>query len=68
MGDAVIVSSRSGSTEAEVELTDRIRSGVVSLPHSWRSPAVNRLTSADELNPLTGMPQFTDLRVRVVPA
>ena len=66
-GDAVVVATASGSTEAAVEITDRIRPGVVSLPHSWAIPAVNNLTSAAELDPLTGMPLFTSIGVSVSP-
>lgn len=50
------VATGQGSTDARLEVTDRIRTGVVSLPHGWRSPSVNRLTSADELDPRTGIP------------
>jgi len=34
-GARAMVSSRVGSLEVDVELTDDIRSGVVSLPHGW---------------------------------
>ena len=34
-GARAIVSSRVGSLEVDIELTDDIRSGVVSLPHGW---------------------------------
>jgi anaerobic selenocysteine-containing dehydrogenase len=34
-GGLARVSGRSGSVEAQVEITDRIRPGVVSLPHGW---------------------------------
>jgi anaerobic selenocysteine-containing dehydrogenase len=64
-GDAVTVRSGTGSTDATVECTDNIRPGVVSLPHSWRSPDVNGLTNAEELDPLTGMPRFTGIPVEV---
>jgi anaerobic selenocysteine-containing dehydrogenase len=64
-GDRVKVTSASGATEAVVEVTDHIRPGVVSLPHAWKSPAVNNLTSTDGLDPLTGMPRFTGFSVSV---
>jgi anaerobic selenocysteine-containing dehydrogenase len=67
-GDPVTVSNRNGSTTATVEVSDRMRAGVVSLPHSWRAPDVNSLTSTDDLDPLTGMPRFTALGVAVAPA
>lgn len=67
-GATVTVASPSGSTEAIVEVTDRIRPGVVSLPHAWASPSVNDLTTAADLDPLTGMPRYTALPVEVVAA
>jgi anaerobic selenocysteine-containing dehydrogenase len=67
-GDPVEVSNEHGSTEAVLEVTDRIRPGVVSLPHSWRTPVVNRLTSTEDLDPLTGMPRYTAIPVSVRPA
>jgi anaerobic selenocysteine-containing dehydrogenase len=64
-GVAVMVSTPSGHTQAVVERTANIRTGVVSLPHSWRSPDVNALTTTDELDPLTGMPRFSGIPVEV---
>jgi anaerobic selenocysteine-containing dehydrogenase len=67
-GAHVVVASPSGTTHAVVERTDSIRAGVVSLPHSWRDPDVNALTSAAALDPLTGMPRFSGFEVEVAPA
>ncbi|MGH8973127.1 MAG: molybdopterin-containing oxidoreductase family protein [Acidimicrobiia bacterium] len=65
-GDRVSVSSAYGETSAEVEVTEAIRPGVVSLPHAWDTPGVNRLTSAaGDVDPLTGMPRFSGLAVTV---
>jgi anaerobic selenocysteine-containing dehydrogenase len=64
-GDSVIVANGNGATQAIAEITDRIRPGVVSLPHSWRNPVVNRLTSTENLDPLTGMPRYTAIGVHV---
>lgn len=65
-GDQVAVSSAHGQTTAEVEVTAGIRSGVVSLPHGWDTPGVNRLTSAGEdVDALTGMPRFSGLAVTI---
>jgi anaerobic selenocysteine-containing dehydrogenase len=64
-GVTVTVATGNGSTQAVVEVTDGIRPGVVSLPHSWKSPAVNSLTSTEDLDPLTGMPRFTGIAVSV---
>ncbi|MDQ2649174.1 MAG: molybdopterin-dependent oxidoreductase, partial [Actinomycetota bacterium] len=64
-GVTVTVANAKGTTEALLEVTDRIRTGVVSLPHAWRSPAVNQLTSSDDLDPMTGMPRYTSIPVTV---
>jgi predicted molibdopterin-dependent oxidoreductase YjgC len=66
-GDTVTVSSRQGRLSAEVEVTDAIRSGVVSLPHGATAPDVNLLTSSDDTDPLTGMPVLSGFAVLVEP-
>lgn len=67
-GDTVTVGSRHGRLTAEVEVTDAIRSGVVSLPHGTAAPDVNLLTSSDDTDPLTGMPVLSGFAVRVEPS
>jgi anaerobic selenocysteine-containing dehydrogenase len=63
-GDEVLVASRYGSSPAQVELTDSVRRGVVSIPHGWSTPNVNELTSStEELDPLTAMPRFSGFPV-----
>lgn len=65
-GQAVTVTSATGSTEALVEVTESIRPGAVSLPHGWSAPGVNRLTSStDAVDALTGMPQLGGFPVTV---
>jgi anaerobic selenocysteine-containing dehydrogenase len=67
-GQPVLIRSSTGSTTAAVEMTESIRPGVVSLPHGWSTPGVNRLTSsADAVDPLTGMPQLGGFPVIVAP-
>lgn len=68
-GDVVCIRSEFGSLEVTVELTDRLRAGVVSLPHGWghgqpgtrqtvaaAHPGVNCnvLTGGAQLDPLSG--------------
>jgi anaerobic selenocysteine-containing dehydrogenase len=68
-GGTARVSSRAGTLDAPVEITDGIRPGVVSLPHGWghdlpgvelavagKRPGVNvnLLTDGVELDPLSG--------------
>jgi formylmethanofuran dehydrogenase subunit D len=62
----VAVRSAHGETLADVEIDESIRPGVVSLPHAWGNPDVNRLTSdTDGVDPVTGMPLFTGIKVSV---
>lgn len=68
-GQSVVITSPTGSTTAALEVTESIRPGVVSLPHGWSTPGVNRLTSAtDAVDALTGMPQLGGFAVTVAPA
>ena len=63
-GDEVRVATRHGSSPAQVELTESVRRGVVSIPHGWSTPNVNELTSStEELDPLTAMPRFSGFPV-----
>lgn len=67
-GSRVRVIGRHGVTEGHVRVTDEIRSGVVSMPHCWAEPDVQRLTSSrDDLDPHTGMALLSGLPVRIEP-
>jgi len=61
-GDRVDVTSPFGSVSAVAQLDPGMRPGAVSLPHGFEDINVNRLTtSAEHVDPLTGMPSFTGL-------
>jgi anaerobic selenocysteine-containing dehydrogenase len=65
-GQSVRIASDHGATDAIVGATAAIRPGVVSIPHGWATPGVNRLTSAStDVDPLTGMPRFSGVPVEV---
>ncbi len=65
-GDLVDVGAGAGATTARAECTVEIRRGTVSLPHGWAVPLVNALTSnVDGVDPLTGMPRYSNLAVTV---
>lgn len=79
-GDAALVRSEVGELVALVEVTDRIRPGVVSLPHGWghdapgtrlsvaaERPGVNSnlLTVAAPIDPLSGNAQLNNIPVSV---
>jgi anaerobic selenocysteine-containing dehydrogenase len=65
-GSRVSVQSEFGETFAEVEIDATMRPGVVSLPHAWGEPDVNRLTSdTAHVDPRTGMPLYSGISVSV---
>ena len=64
-GDAVVVSTDTGSTDAVLEVNDSMLAGTATLPHGWADPRVNRLLSTALLDPLTGMPQLSGVPARV---
>ena len=64
-GDAVEVSTPTGSTEAILEITPTMLAGTATLPHGFVNPRVNALISNAELDELTGMPRLSGLPVQV---
>ena len=82
-GDTARVSSRAGTAEALVEVSDEIMPGVVSLPHGWGhgrpgialrvaagtpGTSVNDLTDETFLDLLSGTSGFSGVPVSVEPA
>jgi anaerobic selenocysteine-containing dehydrogenase len=82
-GGAALVTSRVGSVQAPVEVTESIRPGVVSLPHGWghdlpgtrlrvaaEHAGVNSNTLSDDaaLDPLSGTSVLNGIPVTVGPA
>ena len=82
-GGSARVTSRVGTLDAPVEITETIRPGVVSLPHGWghdlpgvelavagKRPGVNvnLLTDGAELDPLSGNAVLNGVPVEVGPA
>jgi anaerobic selenocysteine-containing dehydrogenase len=82
-GESARVTSRVGTLDAPVEVTDTIRPGVVSLPHGWghdlpgvemtvagKRPGVNvnLLTDGAELDPLSGNAVLNGVPVELSPA
>jgi anaerobic selenocysteine-containing dehydrogenase len=58
-GEWVAVKSATGSLVGRARVTDEIRGGAISIPHGFAEPCVNRLVSALEVDPLTGMPHMS---------
>jgi len=82
-GGVARVTSRVGTVDASVEVTDAVRPGVVSLPHGWGhgQPGTrmrvaaeragvnsNVLTDHEALDPLSGTSVLNGIPVEVVPA
>jgi anaerobic selenocysteine-containing dehydrogenase len=81
-GKLVRVTSAAGSVDVEVEVTDAVRPGVVSIPHGWgdgngdvrlrvaaRQPAANsNVLSPPEVDPLSGNAVLNAIPVTVAPA
>jgi len=64
-GQRVRVSSRVGSVEVQVELTDAMMPGVVSLPHGWGTASLNDLTDERAIDHLSGNAAFSGTPVDV---
>lgn len=64
-GDPATISTESGSCTATVRVTERIRIGVVSLPHGVGSSDVNQLTSSAGADSLSAMPVLSGFPVAV---
>jgi anaerobic selenocysteine-containing dehydrogenase len=81
-GARAIVTSSAGAVEVDVEVTDRILQGVVSLPHGWghdvdgvrlsvarQHAGVNtNILTPPEVDPLSGTAVLNGIRVEVTPA
>ncbi len=57
-GDRVRVSSRQGEVETSARVTDRIAPGVVFMPFHFADSPANALTSAEDLDPLSKIPEL----------
>ena len=79
-GERAVLTSATGSVEAPVEVTDAIRTGVVSIPHGWGhdAPGVkmrvasdhagvnsNVLASETQVDPLSGNAVLNGIPVEV---
>ena len=64
-GDLVEIISAAGALRLRARVTDATTRGAVSVPHGWGATNVNRLVSARELDPLTGMPRLSGTPVTI---
>lgn len=64
-GALVELAGETSTLQATVRVDDRIRPGVVAVPHGHIELPVNDLTSPGSANPATGMPAYAAVPVRV---
>lgn len=68
-GDIAVVRSRHGELTGSVTIDPTLVSGALSVPHGFEGSCnVNQLTSADDIDPITGMPIFSNLPVELARA
>jgi len=66
-GGQVLVQSDHGALVTTARLDDRLRPGVVSVPHGYAADNVARLCSESEIDPVSGMATLTAIAVAVRP-
>jgi len=64
-GQTIKVETDQGCIELKVNVSDDVRRGVASIPHGHESANVNFLTSAEQVDPLTGMVRYTAIPFRI---
>ncbi len=64
-GDAVRISSRRGSLDARVKVSDRVPRGVLFSTFHFPNLPINRLTSSERLDPTAKIPGFKVTAVRL---
>ncbi|CNK46181.1 nitrate reductase [Mycobacterium tuberculosis] len=67
-GEKVIVRSANGELTGVAKVDESIRRGAVSIPHGHHSANVNRLTSKDDIDVVTGMVRYSGIPVSLHPA
>ena len=66
-GAPALLRSPHGEVCGQVKLDPTLARGALSLPHGWVGQYnVNQLTSPNDVDPLTGMPRFSNLPVELV--
>ena len=67
-GRPVTVRSANGEITGLAKVDDSMRSGAVSIPHGHHGANVNRLTSKDDIDVVTGMVRYSGIAVSLHPA
>lgn len=64
-GQPIKVETDKGCIELKANVSKEVRRGVASIPHGHESANVNLLTSAEEVDPLTGMVRYTGIPLSI---
>lgn len=64
-GDTVKISNKSGAIELIARVDDGMRPGVVSISHGHWQGNVNRLTSKDDIDPISGMALYSGVPIEL---
>jgi anaerobic selenocysteine-containing dehydrogenase len=64
-GEMVLVESPHGGIRLPVSLSDVVAPGVMATSHGWSEKNVNLLSTAEELDPVSGFPCYRSLPVRI---
>jgi anaerobic selenocysteine-containing dehydrogenase len=67
-GESVTVRSANGEITGVAKLDGSMRRGAVSIPHGHHAANVNRLTSKDDIDVVTGMVRYSGIGVSLHPA
>jgi anaerobic selenocysteine-containing dehydrogenase len=67
-GNPVTVRSAVGELTGVAKIDDTIRRGAVAIPHGHHAANVNRLTSKDDIDVVTGMVRYSGIPVSLHPA
>jgi formate dehydrogenase major subunit/formate dehydrogenase alpha subunit len=63
-GASIRISSRRGTIDAKVKISNKATTGTVFIPFHYARAAANRLTNA-ELDPVSGIPEYKVCAVRL---
>ena len=67
-GGYVSVRSPHGAVTVRALVDERVRRGVVAMPHGWHEANTAHLTDSRKVDPLTTQPQMTAIPVAIAPA
>lgn len=67
-GGPITVRNANGAITGTAVVDEGIRRGTISVPHGHQYANVNRLTSQDDIDPVTGMAHYSGVPVSIAPA